>query len=252
MGTQKGALRLKGTHGDFTFVETTDGFIWKKKRIALTMEKISTDPAYVKTKDHISEFGRAGKATKLIREAFENQLKFAKDRRLTSRLTTLMVQVVKSDPTNDRGFRVAQNGDLSILEKFEMNGFANLHNSMPVQLTVSYNRVTGEIEVSAPSFVPSETLNRAANVTHFRVICAAAELDFDNDASATAAVVTAGLPINNVAMAPISLTPAVTPGSSFPVLISVGIQFGETVNGFEHWERNGEFNALSIVKTDSI
>ena len=36
------------------------------------------------------------------------------------------------------------------------------------------------------------------------------------------------------------------------VAILVGIQFGETVNGFDHWEKNGEFNALSVVKTDSI
>ena len=154
MGTQKGALKLKGTHGDFTFVETIDGFIWKKKRMAITMERISTDPAFEKTLHHITEFSRTGKAVKLLRAAFEDQLQIAKDRRLTSRLQTAMFKVVKSDPTNDRGLRLPQLGNFQLLEKFEMNDFASLHRSMPVQLTPSYNRATGEVTVNIPAFCP--------------------------------------------------------------------------------------------------
>ena len=181
MDEQKGALKLKGTHGDFTFAETVDGFVWKKKRKAVSLDTIMTNPDLVKIKHHIQEFGRAGKGVKLIRTAFFEQLNWAKDRRLTSRMQTLLVKLVKSDTTNGRGDRLVQNGDFRLLNNFEMNGNAELQRSIAGKdSSTAYDRVSGNVTIDVPSFIPSQTLKHTANATHYRIICAAAEFDFEN------------------------------------------------------------------------
>jgi hypothetical protein len=231
-------------------VETADGFIWKKKIPAITNARIQKDPAFIKVKDNIAEFGNAGKAVQLVRQGFEDQLTFAKDRRLTSRLQTEMLKVVKSDTANLRGKRVAQTGDFSTLENFQLNGTASLHRSMPVEIAATFDRPTGNVSVTVPSMVPAQILARATNVTHFRLVCAAAEFDFNNAITKKVSTVSPLMPIDNTATAPVVLNTAVTAASVLPVLIAAGIQYVEVVNGVEYPEKNGEFNALSIVKTD--
>ena len=250
MGIQKGALKLRGSHGDFTFTETTDGFKWKKKRIAVTMDRINSDPDLAKVKANITEFSRAGKGVKLLREIFKGELKFAKDRRLTSRMQTRMLQVVKSDPVNDRGERLITEGNLSILERLELNGNAELIRSLPVEMAKSYDRPSGKIEISCPSFVPAVTLVRAPNVTHFMLICAAAEVDFENGTYRYVHAETVYIPVDNATIPPVVLNTALAPASALPVFVVAGIRYAEIVNGFTHPESNGEFNALSLVLVD--
>ncbi len=251
MGSQKGALKLKGSHGDFTFAETAAGFIWGKKRKSIPIEAILTNPDLVKIKHNIQEFGRAGKAVKLVRKAFHAPLEFAKDRRLTPRMQKLMVKVVKSDITNDRGDRVSAKGDFQILQNFEMNVNALLFRSMGVDFNTAYDRVTGNITIDIPAFVPAQLLKHAPNATHYKIIAAAAEFDFDNDKFESSAFSSANLPIDTVTTAPLAMTMSLSPASAFPVLIVVGIQYSEKVNGRFWPERQGEFNALTIVKTDN-
>ena len=77
---QKGPLKLRGTHCDFNFVHTQDGFVWQENA-KFDKEAFFKNPQIAKT---VSEFTSAGKAVKLLRTAFEKQMKKAKDNRLIS------------------------------------------------------------------------------------------------------------------------------------------------------------------------
>ena len=64
MARQKGIVKLKGTIGDITFYKTQDGHLAREKG-GVDASRIKNDPAFQRTRENGSEFGRAGKAGKV-------------------------------------------------------------------------------------------------------------------------------------------------------------------------------------------
>src|SRR5699024_7074115 len=114
MARQAGIIKLKGTIGDISFYKTSDGFLARQKG-GIDGDRIANDPAFQRTRENGAEFGRAGKGGKLIRNAIRVLLRRAKDKRVTSRLTTQLLAIVKTDTVNERGLRTILNGDLNLL-----------------------------------------------------------------------------------------------------------------------------------------
>jgi len=96
MAKQKGVIKLDGTIGDITFYKSQDGFLAREKG-GVPADRIKNDPAFQRTRENGSEFGRAGKAGKVLRNAIRNLLQNTSDSRMVSRLTTQMLKVVKAD-----------------------------------------------------------------------------------------------------------------------------------------------------------
>jgi len=65
MARQKGIIKLKGTIGDITFYKTQDGHLAREKG-GIDANRIKNDPAFQRTLENGSEFGRAGKAGKIL------------------------------------------------------------------------------------------------------------------------------------------------------------------------------------------
>jgi hypothetical protein len=89
MAKQKGIIKLKGTIGDITFYKSKDGYIAREKG-GVDAKRIANDPAFQRTRENGSEFGRAGKAGKTLRMALRTLLLNSSDSRMVSRLTQLM------------------------------------------------------------------------------------------------------------------------------------------------------------------
>ena len=103
MAKQKGIIKLDGTIGGITFYKSTqDGYLAREKG-GVSAEKIANDPAFQRTRENGEEFGRAGKAGKLLRNAIRAMLQNASDSRMVGRLTQKMVEVIQEDLTNPRG-----------------------------------------------------------------------------------------------------------------------------------------------------
>ena len=68
MARQKGLIKLKGTMGDITFYRTADGYMAREKG-GISAERMRTDPAFQRTRENMAEFGRAGKAGKVLRNS---------------------------------------------------------------------------------------------------------------------------------------------------------------------------------------
>jgi hypothetical protein len=200
MAKQKGIIKIKGTLGDMTFYRSQDGYIVKEKT-SLNGNRISTDPAFQRTRENGTEFGRAGKAGKVLRNALRNQMQNAKDNRVVSRLTKEMVKVVKADATSTRGERNVIDGETEMLEGFEFNLNAKLEATLYAPYTLTINRVTGEMSVHIPSFIPANMVAAPDGTTHFKIVSAGTEVDFENETSVTDAHETAMLEWNNTATA---------------------------------------------------
>ena len=120
MAKQKGILPVKGTIGNLTFYKSQDGYLIREKG-GIDAERIASDPAFQRTRENGAEFGRAGKAGKLLRNAVRTLSQNASDSKMISRLVREMTKVVKTDKVNPRGLRDVIDGEAELLEGFEFN-----------------------------------------------------------------------------------------------------------------------------------
>ena len=240
---------LSGTYGDYVICQTKDGPVMKKKPY-YSKSKYATDPAYKKVRANNAEFSTAGRAVKLIREAFSYQLKYAKDSKLTPRMQALMMQVVKSDPDNIYGSRTAASGNFGFLDQFECNAHAGLGRIIAAGHTINIDRASGSVMIEIPSLKPKNQILYPRNAGSYRIICAVSEINFNDNTYSTNKTDSGLLPINNKATGPIVLATAIKPGSILPVFVAMGIQFVEILNGLEFPVEAGEFNPLCFVKIE--
>jgi len=252
MAKQKGIIKLDGTIGGITFYKSTqDGYLAREKG-GVSADKIANDPAFQRTRENGEEFGRAGKAGKLLRNSIRAMLQNASDSRMVGRLTQKMVEVIQEDLTNPRGQRNVIDGEAELLEGFEFNISGKLGTTLYAPFTGTIERVAGTITASIPSFVPINMLAAPSGSTHFKIISTGAEIDFENETFVMDAQTTAVLPWDSAATAVINLVNTVTPNSTHPLFLALGIEFYQEVNGQMYPLKNGAYNPLSLVKVSGI
>ena len=249
MAKQKGIIKLDGTIGGITFYKSQDGYLAREKG-GVPAEKIANDPAFQRTRENGEEFGRAGKAGKLLRNAIRAMLQNASDSRMVSRLTQKMVEVVQADAINPRGQRNVIDGEAELLEGFDFNISGKLGTTLYAPFTGTIDRVAGTLTSSIPSFVPIDMLAAPGGATHFKVVSAGAEVDFENETFVMDSQATAILPWDATATTAINLANTVTANSTHPLFLALGIEFYQQVNGQMYPLKNGAFNALSLIKVD--
>jgi len=250
MARQKGIIKLKGTIGDITFYKTQDGHLAREKG-GIDASRIASDPAFQRTRENGSEFGRAGKAGKLLRTALRPLLINSADGRMVSRLTQAMVKVIQADLVSDRGLRNVIDGEAELLFGFEFNIRGKLGTSLYAPFVAAIDRVAGEISVDIASFIPSNMIAAPSGTTHFKIISGGAEIDFEAETFVVATSETAILPWDATPTAVINQVNAVTPASTKPLFLALGIEFYQQINGTMYPLKNGAFNPLSVAKVDS-
>src|SRR5690606_30222651 len=230
MARQKGIIKLKGTIGDITFYKTQDGHLAREKG-GIDASRIATDPAFQRTRENGSEFGRAGKAGKILRTALRPLLLNSADSRMVSRLTQSMVKVIQADTTSERGLRNVIDGEAELLFGFEFNIRGKLGTSLFAPFTATIDRVAGTLEADLASFIPSNMIAAPSGTTHFKMISGGAEVDFEAETFVVATSESAILPWDATATAAINLSNAVTANSTNPLFLALGIEFYQEING---------------------
>ena len=251
MARQKGIIKLKGTIGDITFYKTQDGHLAREKG-GIDASRIASDPAFQRTRENGSEFGRAGKAGKVIRTAFRALLLNSADGRMVSRLTQQMVKVIQADLINERGLRNVIDGEAELLTGFEFNIRGKLGTSLFAPFVGAIDRVTGEITVDLAPFIPTNMIAAPSGTTHYKIISAGAEIDFEAETFVVANSETAILPWDAVATDAIAQVNVVTPASTRPLFLALGVEFYQQVNGQMYPLKNGAYNPLSLVQVSGL
>jgi hypothetical protein len=251
MAKQKGIIKLDGTIGDITFYKSQDGYLAREKG-GVSGDRIANDPAFARTRENGAEFGRAGKAGKVLRNAIRNLLQNAADSKMVSRLTTEMLKVVQADATSERGLRNVIDGEIDLLLGFDFNLNGKLGTTLYAPYTATIDRVAGTLVIDVPAFIPLNMIAAPGGATHFKLNSAGAEIDFENETFVVDANSSAVLPIDVNATAVINLANAVTAASTHPLFLVFGIEFYQQVNGNFYSLRNGAFNALSLVAVDGV
>ena len=251
MARQKGIIKLDGTIGGITFYKSQDGYLAREKG-GVSADKIANDPNFQRTRENGEEFGRAGKAGKLLRNAIRAMLQNASDSRMVSRLTAEMVKVIQEDVTNVSGLRNVIDGEAELLEGFEFNIAGKLGTTIYAPFTATIDRVAGTLTANIPAFVPINMIAAPGGSTHFKIVSTGAEIDFENETFVMDAQATGVLPWDATATAVINLVNAVTANSTHPLFLALGIEFYQEVNGQMYPLKNGAYNALALVKVSGL
>lgn len=251
MAKQKGIIKLDGTIGGITFYKSQDGYLAREKG-GVSADKIANDPNFQRTRENGAEFGRAGKAGKLLRNSIRAMLQNASDSRMVSRLTQKMVEVIQEDATNPRGLRNVIDGEAELLEGFEFNINGKLGTTLYAPYTSTIDRVAGTLVANIPSFVPINMLAAPGGTTHYKVVSAGSMIDFENETFVMATSESAILPWDTTATAVLNLSNAVTANSTHPLFLALGIEFYQEVNGQMYPLKNGAFNPLALVKVSGL
>ncbi|MFV8347674.1 hypothetical protein [Flavobacterium sp. ZB4P13] len=251
MAKQKGIIKLKGTIGDITFYKSKDGYIAREKG-GIDAKRIANDPAFQRTRENGSEFGRAGKAGKTLRMALRTLLLNSSDSRMVSRLTQLMVKVIQADLVNERGLRNVIDGEAELLNGFDFNITGKLGTTLFAPFTGTIDRVSGEISVDLASFIPATMISAPSGTTHFKIISGGAEIDFEAETFVSSNSETAVLPWDMTPTVAINHLNAVTPNSTKPLFLALGVEFYQGVNGRMYPLKNGSYNPLALVQVSGL
>jgi hypothetical protein len=247
MPKQKGILPVQGTSGNITFYKSGDGYLMRAKG-GVDGKRIATDPAFQRTRENGAEFGRAGIAGKVLRNALRNAIQNSSDSRVVGRLTKEMMKVIKSDTTNPRGARTISNGDVALLTGFDFNINGKLGTTLYAPYTATIDRVAGTLNADIASFIPVNMITAPTGTTHFKIISAGAAIDFDAETFEVDSQSSDLLPWDSAATAAINLTNAVTANNTHPLFLALGVEFYQDVNGTKYSLKNGAFNALQLVE----
>lgn len=251
MARQKGLIKLKGTMGDITFYRTKDGYMAREKG-GITAERMRNDPAFQRTRENMAEFGRAGKAGKVLRNSFQSLLRTSGDRLMVSRLTREMVKVIQLDATNARGLRNVIDGEAELLQGFDFNIHGKLNTSFNGRFVSTLDRVTGNAHIDIDPFVPKDNVIAPAGSTHYNLVSAAADINFEAETYTSAKTESGILPIDNMLTLPMPLHNELPADSKNPLFLLFGISFYQDVNGTFYELKNGSYNALQIVQVSGM
>lgn len=250
MARQKGIITIEGTLGNITFFKSQDGYMAREKG-GVSAEKIASDPAFERTRENNAEFGRAGKASKILRTSVRPLIQKASDSRMVGRMLQSMMLVIHEDTINPRGQRNVIDGEAALLQGFEFNIQGKLSTTLFAPYSATFNRITGEMEVAFNAFIATAMVAAPAGSTHFKISLAGADVDFEAETYAVQTAESAYFPWSNTTVAAFSLTAALTAASTHPVFTVLLVEFVQEVNGVKYQLKNGAFNAASIIKADT-
>lgn len=253
MAKQEGVIKLKGKIGDFSFYKTKDGHLARMKG-GVDAARIKSDPAFERTRENGAEFGRAGKAGKLLRDALRGFIKNGSDCRMTSRLTGEMMRVVKADATSTRGQRNVLDGELELLEGFEFNSNAKLGSNYYKKVTPTIDRAEGKATVDFGLVSPTSDFGAPEGATHVRLVSGTAAVDFEAGIFEVGMAhpfqlgLTPGTPDEKV----LSLSSTFTKAEAKPLFLVLGVEYYQEVNGEYYPLKNGQYNSVTLVKVSGL
>ncbi len=249
MAKQASIITLDGSIDNISFFKTKDGYKARKKT-GVAASQIASDPKFQRTRENNEEFGRAGKAGKLLRNTLLEVVLGAVDRTTVHRMTAAMLKVIHADAISARGKRNMMDGRPELLEGFEFNIDGPLSNTLLVTYTASIDRLTGECKLALPSFVPEKRVTKAEGATHFKLLIAGASVNFETGETEVQTDETVYLPLNNKPTKALDLQVTLSPDSTAPLFLALTIEFVQEMNDHMYSLKNGAFNACALVKVN--
>lgn len=244
MANQSSFIKLEGTIGDVTFYKGKNGFHARQKG-GIARERILNDEKFRRTRENLAEFSQAATSSKLLKDVFGEITLRVRDARIHNRLYSKVLKVLRTDLVNDRGERLVQNGDFSLLADFQFNYNAMMESTLYGQYEVQSGG--SDVELAFQPFIPTKHVLHPKGATHFRLFVVAAGVDFENVTYGSNYVASAEYPINTNTLSGIVLTVPKSTGFGPVQFYGLGIEFLQMVNGKYYDLNNRAHNSAKII-----
>ena len=165
-GTMGGVrhFKIKGLAGDFAGLAGGP-----------SAAQITNDPAFIRTRENMNEFGGSAAAGKSVRVALSQIVKQFSDPRLTSRLTAIMKKINLEDQSEARGRRAIEiSTQRQYLKGLEFNSAISLSGLFNAPYTLTNNTSRDSATFTIAAFNPLNLVNAPSGATHFRLLNAIA------------------------------------------------------------------------------
>lgn len=235
-----GALQSTGTKDNITCRKTEEGYVaYKKKEPKATCSD--------RTRENMLEYGRALTAASLILKMFAPITDVINDYDYPRRLSGKLAKVVKSDKLNPRGYRNIADGDIELLQGFNVNQYVALSHVLNVPISASIDRASGLMKVDFPFLVTASLIDKPRGASHFKLAIAGASVDFCTGEHLVAYMEGAYLQISKDGLRIPSMDVQLPPPDSAASILALGISFYE--QGSEKLLNigNGLYNAAAFV-----
>lgn len=250
MAIQKGPINLEGQIGDLSFYRS-NGKPQVRRRSGISKERIAKGRQYARTRENITEFGRASSVAKLIRVgvklALGERYALFEDPSLPNRLTPRMQAIIRSDDIHDRGQRVVLPRHLALLHGFSFNAGAALKDVLFIPPRYTYRQDWGRLEVALPSFYP----NTAMAVPNGTELCSfhVAALLFNANCEWLPFVAQQSelLPVNHEALPAQTFRLELPEASADPIILCFGISFYGKLGGYPVPIRDQGRNVFEVI-----
>lgn len=143
-------------------------------------------------------------------------------------------------------------GEAELLEGFDFNINAKFSSTVYAPYTATINRATGDLSVVLPSFFPAQAIAAPAGTTHFKIVSAGTAVDFSNNSFITVTSETKFLAWDNAASKDLKLANQLSPNTTAPLFLLLGIQFYQEVNAVHYALKSGSYKTLSVVKVEGV
>lgn len=153
-------FKIKGLSGNFAGLKG-----------GATGEQIKSDPAFIRTRENMNEFGGCAIVGKSLRTGLAQIMKQMSDSQLTGRLTGIMKKINLEDQSEARGYRAIL---VSAQPQYLLGLNFNRNNSFEGMFTGTVETVTtaerNSVTLNVEPFSTLSNVNAPSGATHFRLV----------------------------------------------------------------------------------
>ena len=246
MAKQVSLIKLKGNVGDLSFFKSKTIGYQARMKTGVSAERIATDPAFARTRENGSEFGRAHQYGKKLRDLLRDALFQNSDSKFSNRLANRFLKVIQSDMESARGERILKAQNLVMLQDLECNDRAKLGDISLVPITLDYDRLSGDGTLECMGLIPHLNIAKLQGATHVRHTLVLQEFSGEDSDQRPVINRSTYIALRDAAPMNLQLTATLQADVAKSVLLLAGMEYFQLVNGAYYPLSNGRYNALTI------
>jgi hypothetical protein len=252
MAKQAGPIFFEGRLGDLSFYKDKEGNYLVRQAGGPSREKVKRHRSYTNFRKTGSEFGAVSNTCKLIRYAFRQYTRHCTEGTLCNRLNARGMDVMRSEKIHNWGERRMQYANVALLEDMEWNAKLSLEHALKADYCGFVDPATGAMHVLVSSFVPRHNIKAPKGATHFKIYGAGSALDIENHDYRSVCEETDIFRINAKETGSILLNLQVPAEARDMLLLGIGIEFYEEVNGKLLPLAGGAFSIIKACKPQTV
>lgn len=248
MAKQVSLIKLEGNVGDLSFFKSKTTGFQARMKTGVSGDRIASDPAFARTRENGSEFGRAQQYGRRLRDLLRDALFQNSDNKFSSRLASRFLKVIQSDTESARGERVLKAENLVMLQDMECNDRTKLGAISLVPITLVYDRLSGDGTLECMGLIPHLNIAKLQGATHVRYTIVLQEFGGDDSDQRPAINRSPYVLLRETTPMNLQLTAILEADTARSVLLLGGMEYFQLVNGAYYPLANGQYNALTIKR----